>query len=209
MLTRVSLSALLAGAWLSVALIPAAPVPALAQSETDTPEAEAPPQDAPGLDLSLGEPVEEDDGIGSEYVDEVFQDWERLCIRTAEGDDPCQMYQLMSDTNGNSVAEITIFPLAPGGQAAAAANVVTPLETLLTEQITLRIDGGAPKRYPFRFCSAIGCVAQVGFTAEELTQLKRGARGVWRIVPAAAPDQTVEAVMSLLGFTAAFDSLEP
>jgi len=169
--------------------------------------------DAPSL--SLGEEIGPDgqpvigDGMGESYVDETFADWERVCVRTPEGDDPCQMYQMLSDENDGVVAEIHVFPLPPGQQAAAGATFLAPLETLLTAQLTLRIDGGSAKRYPFTFCSGMGCVARVGFTAEEVEQLKRGAGATWTLVPAFAPDQEVNARMSLMGFTAAFDSLEP
>ena len=171
--------------------------------------------DSPGL--SLGEPQEPgaapeqmvEDGDDPSYVDEVFTDWERICMRDPDGEDPCQMYQLLSDQSDNSVAEITLFPLPPGQEAAAGATFLAPLETLLQAQLTMRIDGGEAKRYPFTFCSAIGCVARVGFTEEEVEQFKAGSEATWTLIPAAAPEQEVVATMSLMGFTAAFESLTP
>ena len=98
-----------------------------------------------------------------------------------------------------------MFPLPEGGQAAAGATIVAPLETLLTENLTLGIDGAEPKRYPFTFCNRAGCVARVGFTAEELQQFRNGNAAQMSIVPAAAPDQRVELTISLSGFTAGFE----
>lgn len=178
---------------------------ALAQEDA----ADGPTPDASGLsmgetDIATGEPQ-----VGDTYIREEHGDWEIRCVRTEQETDPCQMYQLLSDQSGNSVAEISLFPLPAGQQAAAGATIITPLETLLTEQLRLSVDGGQAKRYPYTFCSAVGCFSRVGFTAEEVNQFKRGANAILRVVPAAAPDQLVELTISLIGFTAAYDSIEP
>jgi invasion protein IalB len=89
----------------------------------------------------------------------------------------------------------------------AGATIITPLETLLTANITVKIDTNKPKVYPFTFCSGIGCVARIGFTQGELDALKKGAKATMIIVPVAAPDQTVNLDISLKGFTAGFDAV--
>jgi invasion protein IalB len=183
--------------------------PALAQ--TEAPAAEAPaeaPAQAPGGELALGEPVEGGDGPGAPYIADAFTDWSLRCVRTETGNDPCQLYQLLQDQQGNSVAEISLFPLPAGGQAEAGVTVITPLETLLTEQLLLRIDEGQPKRYPFTFCSAVGCVARIGLMPDEVEGFRRGSKAQVRIVPAAAPDQEVVLDISLSGFTAGFQALK-
>lgn len=162
--------------------------------------------DSPVSALSTGEVIA-DDGLGDSYIGNTHGDWEMVCVREEEGPDPCQMYQLLRDSEGNATAEITMFPLPPGGEAVAGATILTPLETLLTAQLVKQVDGGAAKRYPFTFCAVIGCIARVGFTAEEVDAFRRGARATWSLVPVAAPDQTVELNMSLIGFTAAFEEL--
>ena len=171
----------------------------------DEPET-APIGDAPTAEgLSTGEVV--DDGIGSTYIESNHGDWEVRCVRTEDGSDPCQLYQLLNDEQGNSVAEISLFALPEGQQAAAGATIVTPLETLLTQAITLQIDSGQAKRYPFTWCSPIGCVARVGFTDAEIAQMKAGNQARMVIVPVAAPDQQVVLTVSLTGFTAGFDAV--
>jgi invasion protein IalB len=117
------------------------------------------------------------------------------------------MYQLLRDGEGNATAEITVFPLPPGQEAAAGATILTPLDTLLTAQLVMQVDTGDAKRYPFTFCTAIGCIARVGFTSSEVDAFRRGARATWSLVPVAAPDQIVDLNMSLIGFTAAFAEL--
>lgn len=156
--------------------------------------------------LSTGEVLGEEMGDGS-YIGNTHGDWELICIAIPDEPDPCQMYQLLRDDEGNATAEVTLFPLPPGGEAVAGATILTPLETLLTAQLVMQIDGGAAKRYPFTFCAAVGCIARVGFTAEEVDAFRRGAAATWTVVPVAAPDQSVDLTMSLIGFTAAFEEL--
>lgn len=191
--------------------------PAIAQDTTteDTTTEEAPAAD-PADGLSLGTPISdaeptsiEDLAPGQPYVRGQSGDWSFRCLKAPEGqEDPCQLYQLLQDSEGNDVAEFSIFPLPNSGRAAAGATIVAPLETLLTQQLTLSVDGGSARRYPFTFCNTAGCVARVGFTQDEVAQFKRGARATLRMVPAAAPDQEVVLTVSLTGFTAGFDGLE-
>jgi invasion protein IalB len=161
----------------------------------------------PGGDLAIGEPVTGEAGIGEPYIGAEFRDWVLRCVRTESGNDPCQLYQLLSDQQGNSVAEISVFPLPEGQPAEAGVTIITPLETLLTEQITMRVDQGQAKRYPFTFCAAVGCVSRIGLLPEEVNSFRRGAVAQVRIVPAAAPDQEVILDISLAGFTAGFQAL--
>jgi invasion protein IalB len=134
----------------------------------------------------------------------VFSDWALRCLKVEEGEDPCQMYQLLSDAEGNAVAEIAIVSLPDSGSAVAGATIVAPLETLLTEQITLRVDGGQARRFPFNFCNVGGCVTRIGLTEEDIALFRGGATATLSMVPAAAPDQIVTVTMSLSGFTAAY-----
>ena len=81
-------------------------------------------------------------------------------MRTESGIDPCQLYLLLKDKNGNSVAEFTIFNLPKGseGPAVAGATFIAPLETLLPAGMMLQVDSAKAKGYPFSFCTQIGCV---------------------------------------------------
>jgi len=187
-------------------LIAAFGAPAAAQ---DAPAAGSAAPAPTGPDaLSLGEPVDSADGPGTAYVAETFGEWEQRCVRGAEGEgDRCQLYQLLQDEAGNSVAEITIFGLEPGQLAVAGATIVTPLETLLTQQVTVQVDDGTAKRYPFTWCSEVGCFARIGFTAEEIEAFKAGSEATISIVPVLAPDQRVRLSMSLIGFTAGYNAV--
>lgn len=155
--------------------------------------------------LSTGEPVEPQ--VGETYGTGKFEAWERRCIKTPEGNDPCALYQLVTDDQGVGLAEVSIFPIAPQGQAVAAATFVTPLGTLLTANLVLSIDGSVPKRYPFNVCTEAGCVANVGFTAEELEKMKKGQRMSMTIVAAQAPNLPITVQISLKGFAKGYESL--
>lgn len=180
---------------------------ASAQEADTTPEAET----DPGAELDLGTPINQDPAepqVGQTYTAAVFDAWELRCLKREEGPEPCQLYQLLRDSEGNAVAEFTLFGLPEGGRAAAGANIVAPLETLLTEQLTITVDGAEARRYAFTFCNAGGCVARVGFTEAEVAQFKRGNNATLRLVPAGAPDDEVVLTVSLAGFTAAMNAAE-
>ncbi len=199
----------------------AASGPVLAQDATPAPETPAPETPAadspaapgggaadfnPGQEVGAnGEPVAVE---GADYVIETSGDWEVRCIKTPDGFDPCQLYQLLQDDKGNDVAEFSMVALPDGSEAAAGATVITPLETLLTAQLTMAVDGAKAKRYPFTWCSRTGCFSRIGFTAAEVAQLKKGAKAVITIVPMLAPDQKVNLTISLAGFTAGYEKMK-
>lgn len=173
----------------------------LAQANTAIAQETATPADD---GLSLGEPAGPQ--VGEVYISAEFGDWALRCVKAEEGEpDSCNLYQLLVNEEGASVAELNIFQLPEGGQAVAGATLVAPLETLLTQQVTIAVDGQNARRYPFTFCNRAGCVARIGFTQAEIDELKRGIQATVRIVPAAAPTQEVVLDVSLLGFTAGFD----
>ena len=184
----------------------------LAQTTTAEPPA-APADAAQPTDLAMGQdstpglPTQTEAEVGQTYLAATFDTWEQRCAKTADGADPCQLYQLLFDTDGNSVAEISLFNLPAGGTAAAGATFMAPLETLLTANLRITVDSGKTRIYPFAFCTKQGCVARLGFTAEELAAFKKGSKAVVTIVPAAAPDKSVDLALTLKGFTAGFDAV--
>lgn len=176
-------------------------------ADTATP---APAPTAPGGALTTGQSVGEALGGGPEiYIREEHGDWEVRCLKAPEGqDDPCQLYQRLADQQGNPTADVNVFDLPDGNEIVAGATVLTPLQTLLTAQVTMTIDGGQARRYPFSFCDQTGCYSRMGFTAADVAALKRGAKATLVVVPALAPDQRAELEMSLSGFTAGLAAVE-
>lgn len=191
------------------ALLSVAGLPGLAQTTTEAPAA------APAEDLAMGTEAgaapavltRETAQVGQGYLATTFELWEQRCEKTEGGKDPCQLFQLLKDADGNAVSEFSIFPLPAGGKAAAGATIVVPLETLLTAQLTIAIDSAPAKIYPFTFCAQLGCVARVGFTAAEIDQFKKGAKATLTLAPAIAPETKVNLDISLKGFTAGYDAV--
>jgi len=184
-----SLFAVLAAAVFSTA--------AFAQEATEETQAEG----ATASPLSMGTEAAQD----ATYIKEEHGDWMLRCFRNENGDDPCQMYQLLKEAEGNPIAEFSIFRIDEESPAAAGGTIVVPLLTLLAAELKLSVDGGVVKAYPYRFCSPNGCVAQIGFTEEEIAAFQRGAEARLTLIPAMAPNQTVDIFVSLKGFTAAFE----
>ncbi|SFI81862.1 invasion associated locus B family protein [Celeribacter neptunius] len=162
--------------------------------------------------LSAGTPVDAEgnatgtaaDNVGRAYTLETQGDWEIRCIKAPEGQaDPCSMYQLLKDEQDNDVAEVALFHMGKG-DVEAAATFTTPLETLLTGQLALFVDGQNGRKYPFQFCNKVGCFVRAGLTAADVDLLKKGNEGMVGIVPMGRPDQPVQLKLSLTGFTAAY-----
>ncbi|MEP5761109.1 MAG: invasion associated locus B family protein [Litoreibacter sp.] len=200
---------------LAMALSASLTVPVFAQSTettTETPQAEAPAASDTATEeradgLSTGQVASESE-VGKTRVESVHGDWELRCIKAPEGQqDPCQLYQLLRDQNDNSVAEINLFSLPEDDNLAAGATIITPLETLLTRNVVVSVDGGEAKSYPFTFCTAVGCFARVGFTDADIASFRRGNAAKIVIIPAQAPKQTVDLTVSLTGFTDGFNAV--
>lgn len=168
-----------------------------------------PPESAPDQGLDLGQPVENTVQIGQRYSKDKIGDWDLVCIKTENDEDPCNLFQLLKDQNDGSIAEISLFRIEQsGGQAVAGATLVAPLETLLASGATLSIDGAPGKRYSFNYCTATGCVAQIGLTDGDIAALKQGSEATVSVRPAGSPNTVVNAKMSLKGFTAGYDIVD-
>lgn len=177
------------------------------EATTDTTEDAAPAADAEGLTapaagLDTGREVAQEDET---FIKATHGDWSVRCFADESGEDLCQMYQLMTESEGNPVAEFTLYRIEGAGNIAAGATIAVPLGTLLTEELKLSVDGGNAKSYAFSFCTMGGCFARIGLTGPEVEALKKGAQAQIEIVPAQAPDQNVRIDVSLSGFTAAFN----
>lgn len=180
-------------------------LPALAQETSDS-AAPAAPEVSMGLPEGL--PDQATAQVKQLYRAASFGGWEERCIKTEDGKDPCQLYQLLMGAENTPVAELSFFTLPEGGQAVAGATVVVPLETLLTANMRIAVDGTQGKLYPYSFCNVNGCIAKVGFTADEIKAMRAGKEAVITIVPAAAADKTVQIKVSLKGFSAGLDALK-
>lgn len=153
-------------------------------------------------------PAAAPEGPGTTYVAKSFDAWELECLRTEDGKDPCQIVQMLKDGAGNKVASISILALPAAKDAVAGATIATPLETMLTDGVTLKVDSAEAHTIPFKFCDQLGCYANFAMSKADLDALKKGNKIAMTVVPAAAPDKKVDLEISLKGFTAAFTEAE-
>jgi len=158
-------------------------------------------------EFSTGEVVENTPSMGDYYVKGSFGDWTLRCLKTEQAQDPCQLFQLMHTPDGSPVAEYNLSPVQSDGLVIAGANVITPLETLLNQQLTIQVDDENAKIYPFAFCAQMGCVARIGLTEDDLDSYRSGARAIITMFPAAAPTKPERLTLSLTGFTAGHEAL--
>jgi invasion protein IalB len=179
------------------------------QPSTEAPATEAPATEAPAADAATAAPAASGAGDPAaqevlEIVRDTFGDWQ---VRCAPDGNDCFMYQLAMDPEENPVAEISLLKLPAGGEAAAGATVVTPLGTLLPSGLDLQIDSGEVRKYPFAWCSQVGCFARFGLNTASIDAMKRGNAGKMTLVSVGAPQSPLSLKVSLNGFTKAYDSL--
>ena len=156
--------------------------------------------------LTLGLPAEVPN-VGDPYIAQKYNDWTIHCIKMAGGNDPCEMKQLLLNEENQPMSEISLFKLSEGQPAIAAANVVVPLETLLTAPLSISYDQDTRKQYPYSFCSAVGCFVRIGITQQEIDKLKKGDFAEIAVVHISRPQTPIKFDMSLNGFTKAFNAL--
>ena len=145
---------------LVLGLVAALALPGLATAQTDT---------SVFPDRAEVEP-------GEPYIAEVFRDWDIRCIRSDDLaiPDRCEMFQLLEESNGNPVAEFRIAAaLIDEDGTVANATILTPLDTLLSPGLQIRIDDAEPAVVPFAFCRQIGCFVQMSLTQENVAQFEK------------------------------------
>lgn len=183
-----------------------APQTPVEQQPAATPDA-APTDATPAEEAAAPDAASAEPQVGQYYVRSTDNDWTTRCLRADQGKDPCELYQLLRDDEGNSVAEMTVIPLT-NGEVAAGATLVAPLETDLIQGLGFAVGNAEPSGYPFSFCAPVGCVSRVGFTEAEVTAMKRGSTATVSLLPFGGDrENPVRLTLSLSGFTAAFDAL--
>lgn len=139
---------------------------------------------------------------------ETFGAWTKVC--SGEGDaQSCLISQVLQDTDGNNVAEVSIADVIDGGDTVGAISIATPIDTLLLPGVRFKVDEFDENRLPFNFCQPGGCVVQIGLTQDNIDAFEGATAAAVTVVPISAPDAEVALTLSFDGFTAAFASLQP
>ncbi len=183
---------------------PAAEAPAVAPA-AEAPAA-APAATAPAT-AATTVPTEANAQVGQPYAKESFGDWTLRCMKTENGADPCELYQLLKDQQNSPVAEASVIPMF-GQKVEAIITFIAPLETDLGAGLGLQVDSAKEARYPFMLCARVGCISRIGLAAAELDPLKRGSKATVSVVPfGVGKEQMVKLPLSLSGFTAGMNAL--
>ena len=165
-------------------------------------------QEASGL--SLGKPLETIRKPGEIYLAGNKGDWNVRCITGNPGDiDKCEMQQLIYLNENTPIADISIFKLNPGEIAVAAANVMVPLETLLTKKFRVAFSEDNVKEFPYSFCNNNGCLIRMGLKEEDVEAMKKGSASKLSITHISDPNAAINLNLSLEGFTAAYEVIKP
>ena len=138
------------------------------------------------------------------YIKETNKDWNLKCIAPQNSIERCEANQIVVNDKKQPVAEISIFKLSDNQVADAAATIIVPLETILTEGLILAIQDLEPKKYEFKFCNSLGCYSQIGLTREEVEALKNKEQAFIYLKHISSGDQQVIIPISLVGFTKTF-----
>jgi invasion protein IalB len=184
---------------------PAAAQDAEAPETADAPEAaEAPAAPEAPMAATAGE--------DATYIDEVFTDWQRECLRTETGEDPCRMAQVLFDAEQTPVGKLAIGRQAPGSPAVAVGELALPVDLgiLLPQGLMIGVDRGLSKQYDFYMCLPDGCIARLLFGPDDVAAFKAGEVMNLGLVAFLPPDREPTRIVipvSLKGFTAAYDSL--
>ena len=141
------------------------------------------------------------------YIKERFENWTLKCIKPVNSIERCEANQIIFNQKQQPVAEISIIKLPKGQVAAAAATIIVPLETILSEGLVLAIKELEPKKYQFKFCNSLGCYSQIGLTDDEVEALKRKGKASIFLKHISSGDQQIVIPMSLDGFTKIFSNL--
>ena len=165
-------------------------------------------QEASGL--SLGKPLETIREPGEVYLAGNKGDWNVRCITGNAGEiDKCEIQQLLFLDENTPVVDISIFKLPAGERAVAAANVMVPLETLLTKKFRFAFSENSVKEFPYSFCNRNGCLVRMGLLEEDIEAMKKGSISELSITHISSPEASINLSLSLTGFTAAFETIRP
>lgn len=139
---------------------------------------------------------------------EKFGSWDVACPPDGKN---CAMAQIGNDASGTPVLEMVIRklaePLEVGDRTAIAVlDVITPLGVVLTEGLTVTIDGGRNESALFQICTEQGCLVREPIDNDLITRFKRGNSAVLSVI--AANQGEVKATLSLSGFTKAYNGLK-
>lgn len=138
---------------------------------------------------------------------QTFKNWTARCEpMPGSGVERCFIFQnLVLKDSGKRLVHMAVGYLAADGKPAAV--VTMPLGISLPMGADISVDGGAPESVVIERCDATGCIGALALSDGFIADLKRGREA--RIGFHDASRRRIAVPLSLLGFTAGFNSLDP
>ncbi len=138
-----------------------------------------------------------------------YGNWEVICEK--QKNPSCVMAQVGVDAGGTPVMEIRIRKLKKvrklnEKEIVAIVDILTPLSVMLIPGIELQIDLGPIYAAPYQLCIETGCIVREPLAKETMKAFKAGGKASITMI-AAAKKEEVRAIISLNGFTKAYESL--
>ena len=142
-----------------------------------------------------------------EIVKAVHGDWQIKCVVAEK--EQCLMSQLIVGANNSPLMEISLIPAKIEGEpdAVMGATVVTPHGVMLQKGILLQVDENLPDKKEYTWCNQTGCYSRFPVKAADINGYKSAGKMTAVLFSMQNPRQGLEIVISLTGFTAAFDEL--
>ncbi|TYO89628.1 invasion associated locus B family protein [Oceanicella actignis] len=135
-------------------------------------------------------------------------DWRVVCVPEGK---PCVMLQDGFNAQGQKIMQVRIRKIPPqqtqAGTVEAAMQVAVPLGVLLPAGVRIQIDRDKPLVAGYTICDRGGCILQQPAPNRLIAAMKKGAKATFTIV--APPNREIPVDISLTGFTAAWNALEP
>lgn len=138
---------------------------------------------------------------------QTFKNWTARCEQAPGSSvQHCFIFQnLVLKESGRRVVHMAVGYLTADGQAAAV--ITMPLGISLPPGASISVDGAAPQEFAIERCDTNGCVGALALSDQLIAQLKRGREA--RISFHDSSRRRIAVPLSLLGFTAGFNSLDP
>ena len=138
---------------------------------------------------------------------QTFKDWTARCEQTpGSGIERCFIFQnLVLKESGKRLVHMAVGYLAANGKAAAV--ITMPLGISLPLGASISVDGGTPENVVIERCDANGCIGAVALSERFIADMKRGREA--RIAFHDGSRRRIAVPLSLLGFTAGFNTLAP
>ena len=151
-------------------------------------------------DLPIGEVV-------VEPVTTEYDDWIKICYPTDEGGENCALLQVVLNNQNSPIARLELTRIANDPERAAGVIISLPLGVMLQDGILIQVDSALPRRYQYSVCDNGGCYSRFALTRREVDRMKAGNAMTMTIFGYQNPDAPIDLKVSLIGFTAGFDSL--